>query len=432
MAKADQATPALDRGLFRRPDFVWSLLLFLLAAVTISVMGLQHGILVGHYGWGTGAFFLLFGLFTITMGFPHPGFGHVSFDRVAQVASLLLLGPLDAAFINGVASFIWPWHRLWKGVPLEEVVTASFHNAGLMALVILACGTLYVELGGPVPLSVLTGSTAGLLLLLLISMQLANDAGMLLLVHLRHLDPSRLLNVFSSAVELVSGIIAVLVAIVFIRLDITALILLLFVLGIGMLVLKQFAVMRDRLEKIVEERTAELRLKSVELERQATHDKLTGLFNRRYADDYLQREIEASKRTDRDLTIALADIDHFKSINDNHSHAIGDAVLRRVSRLLVSRCRKTDVVARYGGEEFLLCFPDTNVEFATEICDQIRVAMENMDWSALTTSLPDDFRITISFGVAAVGSDSRRTTVLGVADSHLYSAKSGGRNRVIR
>jgi diguanylate cyclase (GGDEF)-like protein len=431
MSDEQQATAGPDKGSLWRPDFIWSLLLFLLALGTIIVLGLRQGFMAGPAGWDTAVFFLVFGLFTITMGYPHPSFGHVSFDRVAQVASLLLLGPLDAAWINGLASLIWPWHRLWRGVPFNAVITASLHNAGLMALVILACGTLYTHLGGPVPLAELNGASAGLLLLLLLSMQLANDAGMLLLIYLKHLDPTSLLNVFTSAVEIVSGIIAVLVVIVYVRMETSVLILLLAVLGIGMLVLKQFAMMRNRLENLVEERTEELRLKSIELERQATHDKLTGLFNRRYADDYLQREMEASQRTSRDLTIALADIDHFKAINDTYSHAVGDEVLRRVSRLLVNRCRKTDVVARYGGEEFLLCFPDTNVEFAEQICGQIRAAVEKMNWSGLDESVPEDFRITISFGVAAVGTDTRRTTVLGIADTHLYKAKSGGRNRVI-
>ncbi len=414
-----------------RPDFFWSLVLFLFALATILVLGARQGFMSGPEGMDTALFFVLFGLFTITLGFPHPSFGHVSFDRVAQVASLLLLGPLDAAWINGLASLLWPWHRLLKGVPLNAVITASLHNAGLMSLVILACGTLYTQLGGPIPLAELDGAAAGLLLLLLLSMQLANDAGMLLLIYLKHLDPTSLLNVFTSAVEIVSGIIAVLVVIVYVRMDTSVLVLMLAVMSLGMLVLKQFANMRNRLEKLVEERTEELRLKSIELERQATHDKLTGLFNRRYVDDYMQREMEASQRTGRDLTIALADIDHFKAINDTFSHAIGDEVLRRVSRLLVNRCRKTDVVARYGGEEFLLCFPDTNVDFAKQICGHIREAVEKMDWSGLGVTVPDDFGITISFGVAAVDADARRASVLSIADTHLYKAKKGGRNQVI-
>lgn len=420
-----------EKGAWLKPDFIWSLLLFLLAAGTIAFLAMHSGLLNQGFGWGIAALFVVFGVFTISMGYPHPSFGHVSFDRVAQVASLLILGPLDAAWINGLASFIWPWHRLWQGVPVHSVLMAALHNAGLMALVILGCGTLYVYLGGPVPLSALSAPAAGLLLLLLLSMQLANDAGMLLLIYLKHLDPTRLLNVFTSAVEIVSGIIAVLVAIVFVRMEASVLALLFFVLSVGMLILKQFALMRDKLERLVEDRTEELRLKSLELERQATHDKLTGLYNRRYADDYLQREIDAARRGERELTIALADIDHFKRINDNYSHAVGDEVLQRVSRLLVNRCRKTDVVARYGGEEFLLCFPDTNAEFAGQICGQIRTAIEKMDWSILGDAVPDDFGITVSFGVAAAGPDTRKTTVLSVADTRLYQAKSAGRNRVV-
>ena len=181
----------------------------------------------------------------------------------------------------------------------------------------------------------------------------------------------------------------------------------------------------------VEERTVELKDKSLELERQATHDKLTSLFNRRYADDYLERQIESAKRYDRDFTIALADIDHFKQINDRFSHAVGDEVLRRVAEILVNRCRKTDVVARYGGEEFLLCFPDTNSDFAEQICGDIRTAIENADWSDISEQVGTHVYITISFGIAQAGNDTRRTSILSAADTRLYQAKKKGRNLVV-
>ena len=197
-------------------------------------------------------------------------------------------------------------------------------------------------------------------------MQLLNDLSMLVIIYLRKGEPAKLLNVFSTAVELASVLIAITVAIIYVRLEPAAVALVLIVVSLGMLVLKQYAQMRHKLESLVEERTAELQEKSKELERQATHDKLTRLFNRRYADDYLERQIESARRYDRDLTIALADIDHFKQINDRFSHAVGDKVLRRVAEILVNRCRKTDVVARYGGEEFLLCFPDTSAENTAE------------------------------------------------------------------
>jgi len=431
MDETDLPEKSRQGAAWLRPDLAWSLALFSAALAAVLLLGAREGFLASGYGAGTALFFLLFGLFTIQTGFPHPSFGHVSFDRVAQVSSLLVLGPVDAAWINGLASLLWPWQRLWRGVPLPEVLTASLHNAGLMTLVILSCGLLYTMLGGPVPLESIDLRTAGLLLLLLVCMQLVNDAGMLVLLFLRRLDPRSLLSVFTSAVELTAGVMAVLVAIVYVSMDRPVFVLLLAVLAVGMFVLNRFALMRDRLERLVEERTEELRRKSIELERQATHDKLTGLYNRRFADDFLQREIENAERGGRELAIALADIDHFKRINDGHSHAVGDEVLRRVARLLVKRCRKTDVVARYGGEEFLLCFPDTSPGFAREICEQIRHAIETMSWGTLGDAVPPDFRITISFGVAAAGEETRRAGILGIADRRLYEAKKAGRNRVV-
>jgi len=410
-----------------RGDFLFALLLAVAGVVALVLAWPEGGTLSGDYGWGTALFFLLFGLFTITMGYARPGFGHVSFDRVAQVSSILVLGPYDAALINGLASMIYPMHRVWQGVPVFEAVMASLHNAGMMTLVVLGCGSLYVLLGGQVPLTALDPHVAGLLLLLMLSMQGLNDGIMAIMMHLRRKDPSTMLNVFSVGIEIASVPLAVLVAIVYSTMALPVFALLLFAMSLGMLVLKQFAQMRNKLEALVEERTEELRIKTRELEEQATHDKLTGLFNRRYVDEYLEREIENSKRHDRPLTVALADLDHFKRVNDSHSHAIGDRVLCRISEILTNRCRKTDVVARYGGEEFLLCFPDTTSEFAEQICSQIRSAVERTNWNDIGIGI----RLTISFGIAQVGIDSRATTILNDADTRLYQAKHRGRNRIV-
>jgi diguanylate cyclase (GGDEF)-like protein len=410
-----------------RGDFFFALGLFVAGIAVLAWAIADAGILGGDYGWRSAVFFLAFGLFTITMGFARPGFGHVSFDRVAQVSSILILGPVDAAWINGLASLLYPLHRAWQGVPVYDVLMAAMHNAGMMILVVLGCGSLYVYLGGPVPLTALEPRTAGLLLLLMLSIQGLNDSIMAMMMHLRSADSTQVLNVFSVAIELASVPLAILVALIYATMDIPVVVLLLFAMGLGMLVLKQYAEMRNKLEKLVGERTEELRLKTVELEEQATHDKLTGLFNRRYVDDYLQREIDSARRHDRPFAIALADIDHFKRVNDSHSHAIGDQVLCRISDILVNRCRKTDVVARYGGEEFLLCFPDTTAEFAEQICSQIRYSVEKTDWSDIGKGI----RMTISFGIAQVGRDSNRTSILNDADMRLYQAKHKGRNRIV-
>ncbi len=299
-----------------RPDLVFAIAILISAIAAITYAWPESGPLTAGYSWGTALFFLLFGLFTITMGYARPGFGHVSFDRVAQVSSILVLGPFDAAWINGLASLIYPWHRIWKGVPLGTVITASMHNTGMMVIVILTCGSLYAYLDGPVPLVDLDLKIGGLLLLLMLSMQGMNDGIMACMMYLRKTDPSSILNIFSIGVELASVPLAILVAIIFVRMDLAIFALLLFCLALGMTVLKQFAEIRNKLEALVEERTEDLKLKSIELERQATHDKLTGIFNRRYADEYLQREIESSRRYDREFTIAFADVDHFKRIND--------------------------------------------------------------------------------------------------------------------
>jgi diguanylate cyclase (GGDEF)-like protein len=431
MDAAQQDSDTAGQIDFRRPDFVYSALLFVAAISALTIVTQQTGFMTSAYGPGTALFFLVFGLFTISMGYPHPSFGHVSFDRAAQVASILVLGPVDAAWISGLASLLYPWHRLWQGVSLVSVLTASLHNAGMMSMVILGCGSLYTYLGGPVPLDSLNVAAAGLLLLLMLSMQVLNDLSMLIMVYLRKGDPSKLLNVFSTGVELGSVLIAVVVAIVFVRMEPAVVALLLVVLSVGMFILKQYANMRHKLETLVEARTMELREKSLELERQATHDKLTRLFNRRYADDYLERQIESARRYDRDFTIALADIDHFKQINDRFSHAVGDEVLRRVAEILVNRCRKTDVVARYGGEEFLLCFPDTSSEFAEQICGDIRTAVENTEWTEISEEFGTHLHITISFGIAQVGNDARRKSILSDADTRLYQAKKKGRNLVV-
>ncbi len=425
----DKQSPTAVANDVRRPppDLVYAILLLAAAIIALTIAGAKAGLLVHGDTWGELAFFLAFALFTIVAGFPHPVFGHVSFDRVAQVMSILVLGPVDAAWVNGLASFIYPWGRLRRGVALPAVVTAACHNAGLMVFVILGSGLLYERLGGPVPLSALDVGTLLLLVALAVAMQFINDVGMMFVVWLRRGDPLLVFNRFTTIVEFVSAAGGVVLAIAYVSQSMVFFVLLLLVFVAGMLVIMQYALMRYRLEKLVDERTEELRVQSQEFERQATHDKLTGLPNRRYADDFLQQQISLAQRVVRDGALALADIDHFKRINDNYSHAIGDRVLARVARILAEDCRNTDFVARYGGEEFLLFFPDTDVGSAFDVCTQLRVAIEKADWSDIA---PDIF-VTISFGLAEITDSTRRRTVLNEADERLYRAKREGRNRVI-
>jgi len=372
-------------------------------------------------------FFLIYGLFTISVGYHHPNIGYYSFDRVAQVASILVLGPLAAAWVNGGASLLYPWHRLRNGTPLRDVCFAALHNAGLMALVVLSCGTLYTALDGTVPLTEITGPSILRLIVLVLSMQILNDLGMLAMLKAGNRDTSGFFQGFAVALEIGSGATAVLVAIVYNTMDIQLLVLLLGVLSLGMVALRQFANMRLSLEQIVDERTETLRLKTLELEQLATQDNLTGLFNRRYADTYLEQRLDHLDDTAERLTIALGDIDFFKRINDQFSHSIGDEVLRIVADTLRGRCRKSDMIARYGGEEFLICFPDTSLEQARNLCEELRQAIEQQAWARLGL----DGDVTMSFGLAESRPGLAADALVDIADRRLYAAKNSGRNRVV-
>lgn len=410
-----------------RPDLVYAALLLAGSLVCLTVLGAKSGLLASGYGLGTAGFFVVFALFTIATGFPHPVFGYVSMDRVAQVMSILILGPVDAAWVNGLASFIFPWQRLRLGVSFPMVLTAALHNAGLMIFVILGAGSLYQYLGGAIPIHALDLGTGLLLLVLVVGMQIINDVGMMIIVYLRQGNPLGVFNLFTSVVEFVSGAAGIVLAIAFANYAMPEFTLILAVLTAGMLVIMQYALMRSRLEKLVDERTEDLRVQAEEFERQATHDKLTKLPNRRHADNFLQQQHELVRGDDHIGVIALADVDHFKRINDTHSHAVGDLVLERVARILREGCRKTDFVARYGGEEFLLYLPLTETEQAMDVCSQLRLAVQNAEWSELA----DGLAVTISFGLAEIAGASLYRSVLNEADTRLYRAKNEGRNRVI-
>jgi diguanylate cyclase (GGDEF)-like protein len=151
------------------------------------------------------------------------------------------------------------------------------------------------------------------------------------------------------------------------------------------------------------------------------------LHNRRYADEYVAREVANSEWNRQHLTVALADIDLFKQINDLHSHATGDEVLRRVAVLLRDCCRATDMLARYGGEEFLICLPNTELREARQLCEQLRTAIERANWAALGLAAG----VTISFGIAEHKADTSPDRLVGRADRLLYQAKNSGRNRVV-
>ncbi|MEO8275189.1 MAG: diguanylate cyclase [Thermoanaerobaculia bacterium] len=164
----------------------------------------------------------------------------------------------------------------------------------------------------------------------------------------------------------------------------------------------------------------------------ATFEGLTGLFRREAVLEILDREWSRSIRYERPLSIALADLDRFKWINDRSGHLSGDIVLQRVAAELRAHVRETDFIGRFGGEEFLLVLPETNLEGALRLAEKIRERIEALE-------IPDEhgtlLRVTVSIGVAGraeVRGDgvTRARPLLAAADAALYEAKRNGRNRV--
>jgi diguanylate cyclase (GGDEF)-like protein len=170
----------------------------------------------------------------------------------------------------------------------------------------------------------------------------------------------------------------------------------------------------------------QLREQAAELERQTREDALTGIFNRRHLDTVLATEWERAVRFGRALTVAMLDVDHFKNVNDRFSHAVGDAVLRTVARILRENTRGVDAVARYGGEEFCLVLVETDVEEGARLCDRLRGMVESYDWFAVRPGLA----VTISAGIAGSHESDSPDALLAAADLRLYAAKHQGRNRV--
>jgi diguanylate cyclase (GGDEF)-like protein len=165
---------------------------------------------------------------------------------------------------------------------------------------------------------------------------------------------------------------------------------------------------------------------SEQLRELSVRDALTKLHNRRHFDEHASGLFERAVRGQHPLSLVICDIDHFKKINDRHSHAVGDAVLRQVGEILRGQLRATDLVARYGGEEFVIALPDTDLLQAAALCDKLRAAIAAFPWSELQPGLA----VTMSMGVHGDLGAGTAEAMLRKADDQLYRAKESGRNRV--
>ena len=165
------------------------------------------------------------------------------------------------------------------------------------------------------------------------------------------------------------------------------------------------------------------------VERQAMIDGLTGLANRRQAEDALHAELSRAARFGGPLSVVIGDLDDFKVVNDEHGHPVGDTVLREFARVLEGLVREVDVAARWGGEEFLLVLPGTDASGAARLAHRIRDYLEG---TTLVTPEGVPVRITASFGVAEFEEGWDVATLVAAADAALYEAKRSGKNRVER
>ena len=159
------------------------------------------------------------------------------------------------------------------------------------------------------------------------------------------------------------------------------------------------------------------------------NDGLTGIPNKRYLQEAVQRELTRSQRHNRPLSLAVLDIDHFKKINDTYGHLSGDAVLRELSRRISKAVRRDEVFARYGGEEFVVLLPESTLEQASQFAERIRTLICSEPMEVQGTHIP----VTVSIGVSHTAGDQSISAekLFAVADGKLYEAKASGRNRVV-
>jgi len=163
-----------------------------------------------------------------------------------------------------------------------------------------------------------------------------------------------------------------------------------------------------------------------EIYRMMITDGLTGIANRRKLDEALENEFLRAKRYGRPLSIAILDADHFKKVNDNHGHIVGDFVLKKLATLFQQNIRREELLGRYGGEEFVVVMPEVDSSGAFQLAEKLRKTVETTVFKSGETELP----ITISVGVATLGEENSVKDFLDTADQALYRSKEEGRNRV--
>ncbi|MDH5464634.1 MAG: GGDEF domain-containing protein, partial [Thiovulaceae bacterium] len=181
--------------------------------------------------------------------------------------------------------------------------------------------------------------------------------------------------------------------------------------------LKRYLVIFEDVTNLEQERTF--------YQEAATHDQLTGIYNRFFFKDELVRSLAAARRYGDGFGVIILDLDKFKLINDSYGHLAGDVVLKSVSKVIQNRLRNSDVFARWGGEEFIVLLPSTDIDEAAELAEDLRLSIESFEIEKVGT-------ITCSFGVTHWREGDNEKSLISRADEALYEAKKSGRNKVCK
>jgi diguanylate cyclase (GGDEF)-like protein/PAS domain S-box-containing protein len=160
------------------------------------------------------------------------------------------------------------------------------------------------------------------------------------------------------------------------------------------------------------------------LEYISTHDTLTNIYNRAFFNDTIETKIKSAKRYGIEFSLIIIDIDHFKKVNDQYGHNIGDKVLIEIAKILKDNIREDDVVARWGGEEFVILLSHTDIDGTYQLAEKLRVIIEN--------TIIENIRITASFGLASYNKRLSKNEFFEIVDKSLYKAKDNGRNCIVK
>lgn len=184
------------------------------------------------------------------------------------------------------------------------------------------------------------------------------------------------------------------------------------------------------LSEQIEDRLEEIKVLRQELEgikKTAKTDILTGLLNRRGFEEAISYTLEAANETESPISIVMMDIDHFKQVNDQYGHLIGDNVLKVVSKVIKDNAKGKDIACRYGGDEFILCLPDTPATGAYAVAEHFRTGLQKTNWKVKGTG-ESIGQISLSIGVAAYQPGQTLEQIILQADTALYQSKRAGRN----